>query len=536
MKKILFCSEAHYLNTGYAVVYDKFLRAFKDSGKFEVAELAAHGLINDPRMTNCQWKFYANSVNDKHPHYAAYKSAEINAYGSWRFEKVLLDFKPDVVIGLRDIYMDSFIVNSPLSDYVYKIIAPPMDSVPQKDEWLYYMSRADAIFTHTKWAYDEMKKMIPNSNVVDILSSGVDTDIFKPMNKAEIREEFGISNDIIIFGSVMRNMPRKLFPNLINGFAQFIRQGDPNLTNKCFLYLHTSYPDKDPWNIPKLLKLSGISSRVITSYLCRACGHTFASIFQDAKTICPSCNNVTALMPGTGIGYTREQLAKVYNLFDCYFQVASTEGFGLPVIEAAACGVPVASMDFGPMGEVINNLGGYKIRPSVKYFDFKNEAYRCYADESHIAEIMEDFVKNGSDISVENTAKTIQDLYSWPKICQKLIDYVDSLPDLDLWNKPTRIPRAIHSIPANLNSEQFIDFLADEVLGEPNAKYEYLLKAMEHDLHVGCYHTKDGPENLTRENLFNMMCGLAQKKRLFEEIRQGYRPLLKEDFIGFANK
>jgi glycosyltransferase involved in cell wall biosynthesis len=536
VKKILFCSEAHYLTTGYAVVYKEFLKTFHNSGKFEVAELASYGKVGAAELKDCPWKFYANSVDKNHPHYSSYEAAEIHKYGSWRFEKVLLDFKPDVVIGLRDIYMDSFIVNSPLADYVYKILVPPTDSMPQLDEWLDYMTKADAIFTHTKWAYDELKNVIPKANIVDVLSFGVDTDIFKPMDKTAIRNEFGISPDITIFGSIMRNMPRKLFPNLINGFAKFINSTDPAVAAKCFLYLHTAYPDKEPWNIPKLLKLSGISSKVITSYICRACNHTFSSIFQDGKTICPQCNNISALTPNPGTGFSREQLAKVYNLFDCYFQVSSAEGGGIPPIEAASCGVPIASMDFGPMGEVVNNLGGFKIRPSVKFFDFKNQSYRYLADEDHIAQIMADFVKNGVNTSIEHTNRVIQELYSWSKICKKLLDYVDGLTLTNRWDEPAKLHNIPSSFPANISDPDFIDFLADEVLGDPDAKYEYLLKAMEHELFLGTYLTKDGPENLTKEVLFNLVRGIAEKKRLYEEIRQGYRPLIMEDFMEFANK
>ena len=49
-KKILFCSEASYLNTGYATYSREIIRRLHASGKYEVAEFASYGKDGDPRI------------------------------------------------------------------------------------------------------------------------------------------------------------------------------------------------------------------------------------------------------------------------------------------------------------------------------------------------------------------------------------------------------------------------------------------------------------------------------------------------------
>ena len=48
-------------------------------------------------------------------------------------------------------------------------------------------------------------------------------------------------------------------------------------------------------------------------------------------------------------GVSYEDLSSIVNLFDLYTQYANCEGFGLPYVEAAACGVPVCGTDYSAM-------------------------------------------------------------------------------------------------------------------------------------------------------------------------------------------
>ena len=48
-KRILFCSEATFLNTGYATYTREILKYLNSTGKYELTELSSYGERNDPR-------------------------------------------------------------------------------------------------------------------------------------------------------------------------------------------------------------------------------------------------------------------------------------------------------------------------------------------------------------------------------------------------------------------------------------------------------------------------------------------------------
>lgn len=52
-----------------------------------------------------------------------------------------------------------------------------------------------------------------------------------------------------------------------------------------------------------------------------------------------------------------EQLALVYSACDVLVQPSLAEGFGIPVIEAMACGLPVVSSDGGALPEIVDGAG-----------------------------------------------------------------------------------------------------------------------------------------------------------------------------------
>ena len=44
-------------------------------------------------------------------------------------------------------------------------------------------------------------------------------------------------------------------------------------------------------------------------------------------------------------------------MFDVYVQTAGAEGFGMPILEAMACGTPVIAPDYSAMSELVKDVG-----------------------------------------------------------------------------------------------------------------------------------------------------------------------------------
>jgi glycosyltransferase involved in cell wall biosynthesis len=77
------------------------------------------------------------------------------------------------------------------------------------------------------------------------------------------------------------------------------------------------------------------------------------------------------------IGFDLQYLVTVYNALDVLLSVGAGEGFGIPIIEAQACGTPVIAGDWTAMTELVK--GGHLIDRSdafAQYTMFEAFLYR----------------------------------------------------------------------------------------------------------------------------------------------------------------
>ena len=68
------------------------------------------------------------------PRHETYMKSPENQFGRWRFERVLIDFKPDVVIDVHDYWMNLSTAHH--SDLIFWVLMPTVDSAPQQEGWL----------------------------------------------------------------------------------------------------------------------------------------------------------------------------------------------------------------------------------------------------------------------------------------------------------------------------------------------------------------------------------------------------------------
>ena len=432
--RILFNSEAHYLSSGFSKIYKELISRLYDTFKYDIAEFATYGLIDDNRNKQSKWKFYCNHVPDTDNRIEKLRENPKNQFGQWRFEKVLLDFKPDVVFDLRDSYMYDYESRSPLRKYFHHILMPTCDSDPQKNEWISDLIQTDAIFTYSNYAYNIIKKEGGNKvNLINVTTPCVDLDTYSPVDDLrQHKMNMGMDSDSYIVGTVMRNQKRKLFPDLLKAFRLFLNEcekNNPELGQKTFLYLHTSYPDQG-WEIPNFMKEFGLCNKCLFTYRCSKFAFTFTSFFQESLTICPKCNSNSAVIPTVGTGASEEFLINIYKTFDFYIQYANCEGLGYPVIEASACGVPVACTNYSAMTDFPKSINATPIDVQKIFYDMDNSAYRVYPDNQHCADIIYDFLSIPSPMRKQIGFKTRQlteKYYNWDTFIKKFEDYFDNI-------------------------------------------------------------------------------------------------------------
>lgn len=171
---------------------------------------------------------------------------------------------------------------------------------------------------------------------------GIDTKVFKPSPMIEAREEMKLPADKFIVGMVAMNKgnpSRKAFHQNIAAFAALKQKyGD------CVLYLHTIDGSRNGYETVDLI-----------SY-CKALGLSYGYAFTEQAQ---NVDVIFADQYGMTLGYDPAMMAKLYSSFDVHLLVTMGEGFGIPIIEAQACGCPVIVGDWSSMPELV--FSGWKV-------------------------------------------------------------------------------------------------------------------------------------------------------------------------------
>jgi len=366
-----------------------------------------------------------------------------------------------------------FVERSPFRKMFKWVIMPTADSAPQARQWISTYASADAVLSYSEWSGNVMKEQSGGKiNYVGTAPPSANP-AYKPMDQAVCRENLGLDKDIKIVGTVMRNQRRKLYPDLFEAWALFL--GQQENPNEYKLYCHTSYPDLG-WDIPELLQQNCVSSSVYFTYICPETNKTFASLFAGAICESPFTGKYNATMCNVKQGASYEQLSEVMNCFDLYVQYANSEGFGLPQVEAAACGIPVVSVDYSAMSSVVSNLAGVPLKPKALYKELETGCYRAVPDNEDTAMVFGRFF----DIDKEDrialghiTLDRFKKHYQWDQtgdILAKVFDSFEIEPVEKTWESAPRIhqPKPKPEIPPQTTHKQLAQWLIVNALGEPD--------------------------------------------------------------------
>jgi glycosyltransferase involved in cell wall biosynthesis len=148
---------------------------------------------------------------------------------------------------------------------------------------------------------------------IAVIPLGVDHDVFKPADKKNAREKLGLALNAKIILSVSLEMWRKNIPGAIKAFADLKRK-HPEAVMIRTARLKAS--------TKKLVDILGLNNSVI---------------------VMENINEV--------------ELALLYNAADVLFFPSFYEGFGLPPLEAMACGCPVVAANATSLPEVVGPAG-----------------------------------------------------------------------------------------------------------------------------------------------------------------------------------
>lgn len=490
-KRVLFLTEAAYLNTGYATYSKNVLTHMQETGKYELAELSVYGSADDPRRNLIPWINYPNLPDSSTPENEKqiYNSNPANVFGAWRFERACLEFKPDVVLTIRDFWMDSFVYNSPFRRIFKRIWMPTVDAAPQNEEWIDQFCDCESVLTYSDWAKGVIDRQSGGKcKTVGSASPSASKEFKMTVDKSVAKESMGFPADCKIIGTVMRNQRRKLFPVLFEAFSRYLKEtGD----TKTYLHIHSSYPDGG-WDFGELLHQNEVSSRVFFTYVCNnsECNSVEISKFNDARKACGECGQFSSTQSNVSSGVNDDVLSKIYNMYDLYVQCANSEGFGLPQVEAAACGVPIACTNYSAMEDVVDKLDAYPIQVQSKYKELETGCMRAVPSVDSLVDIFKGFfAKDFNEMNEARieTRKLFERNYSWKETAQAWMDEVDRLDFADWGVSPVIKPVIDIELDPQEGNASFLRKCAEAYFIDPSMINSHMMRVFLRDLNSGSF-------------------------------------------------
>ena len=386
LHKILIYSNSPHSSTGYSVQISQLAKFLKADG-YEVAIAANSGVIDQA----LHW----NDI-DIYP-------SRGNPFDFGLVHDYATHFNADVILSLYDVW--------PFPEDVRKQMGKPwiawipVDGSPPPGRLLNAAKQSEWRLAMSKFGQKELEQAGIDSTYVPL---GVDCDVFCPGSKEESRERLGFPQDAFVVGVVAANKGwpcRKSWPELMMAFSHFNRRFPRNT----LLYLHTTrvpYGAYEGANIDRIVNRVGIPRDVV---------------------------QVTA-ESDIGIGVPDETMVDLYRSFDVLLNPAMGEGFGVPIIEAQACGTPVITQNCSAMTET--TIIGHCLDPLQPFYVPQLDYWWHLASVPRIVEALVAEYQAPStrdERAVKQAVHKIRQRYHWPDLYERCWKPVLSQIEAELW-------------------------------------------------------------------------------------------------------
>lgn len=383
MAKILYHGDAPVVDTGFGIVAKNLLNRFTEMGH-EVSGLGINW-YGDPYDRS---KFNGTL-------WPCDKGSPDQIYGYAKFWAIEEKVRPDIIFLLNDPWViERLLEYKPRNWYgekSVKIVAYyPTDAEPMQASWVSMLDKFDAQVCYSKYAEEVVTKSNKGKRPKNLhqVYHGVDTEVFKPVNMSLARRQLHLPEDAFIVGMVARNQYRKRFDIMCQGFAEFAKDKP-----EAKLYLHTA-PKDVGFDIADLVKQFDLGGKII--------------ITKDL------------INPSSGV--PEKALNMIYNTFDVNCLISLGDGFGLPVAESMAAGVPQVVSGHSCLKELVEGHGGLTVdsiatlmNPQINTWGLVSD-YRDLAEKLNIMYNSEELRKRFSEEAYEFIT---QPHFTWDHVAQQ---------------------------------------------------------------------------------------------------------------------
>ena len=303
--------------TGYGIATEALVNLLKRDGA-DVAALSNYG----HEGINSTYKTKHGDI----PLYARGSEAYSNdvAPAHHKHWKLSNPKQPDLMITLYDVW----VLNSKSYDSIPIASWTPIDHNPVPPAVLLWLKKENVTpLAMSKFGLEQINKAGVEGHYIP---HSIDSKIFKPTDTIAGmpgQEFMGFEDDRFIVGMNAANkasgiIHRKAFGENMMAFAMLCRKYPDAI-----LYLHTDASSPHGWNLMALGQMLGIPVDNMA--------------FPDPLAY--------------RYGMSQEMLAGIYSQMDVLLATSYGEGFGVPTVEAQACGVPVIVSNFAASPELVGD-------------------------------------------------------------------------------------------------------------------------------------------------------------------------------------
>ena len=505
--------------TGFGKHKKNLLKYLYKTNKYELIELSNGYPWSSENLKYTPWDNYGSLPDNPETQQEIMSDAvrkNAAGYGSEMIDEAIEKLKPDIYLGIEDIWAFRNFYQKSWWNKIHCIIHTTLDSLPILNDAIEAGKDIKNYYVWATFAEKALNKL--GHKHVKTIHGSVDTQNFFKLqdeSKKKLRSFFKTEDNFII-GFVFRNQLRKSVPNLLDGFKIFNKK---NPEAKARLLLHTHW--NEGWNIPELLKEKEIDfNLILTTYFCKKCSRYNIKPFTGQNIDCDFCRTKNSCET-TNIknGVNEQQLNEIYNLMDVYCHPFTSGGQELPIQEAKLAELITLVTNYS-CGEdsCSKESGGFPLNWS-EYREPGTQFIKATTGSKHISEQLEKVYKmpqKQKEALGKKSRQYVIDNYSVEVIGKKFEEIFDSFPDVEYdYKKEEKNLNPFFNPDESLGDKEWVESLYVNMLNEIDAKgVEHWIKRLNSDLkrpHVLAYFRKISKQKNDQQEMLKIQTELQAK-------------------------
>ena len=307
-------------------------------------------------------------------------------YNRWKFDAMFVALD----VPLQEKYL------APLQSKPFKYVGIfPIEADPLCFEWGIIISKMDKAFIISEFGTNCALELGVGADP-EHLQVGIDSEAWRfpsDEEREKLRQAFGFTDKFVVL-TVADNQERKNLTASMDAFAKFAEDKD-----EAVYVLVTREHNQVGWRLRDYATELGIMKK-----------------FDIRER-----------------GLQFRELWSLYACADAFLLLSKAEGFGLPVTEAMAVGVPVIGTECTGIAEQLQDGRGLLVPPEYLHRDPFGNGRRYWADH-HLASQYLQEVYEGYGQEMAEKARKYVERFSWEDSAKQIDTYLKSIPQKEETN------------------------------------------------------------------------------------------------------